>query len=255
MAVPSFVGAGAGAVATTGTGTVSKTGCTAGNLLVAQLVIRGNNEDWSALTNAVNVRGLTGTLNSWTLIQQGLGIGSFADLAAVFCARVAADGTCSGDFTVGASGEDLFARIYEFTDASVGTTVDTVFENGSQAGGGYFSTSATNTSIEDTAVTTNGPSRLALQFVATASNQTLGDFTGETGGDWSEAVDQFNSATGATATLQLQTAVMAAAGVINGGAIATASVAWGTYGLALRPGPAEEDLVARGGRGSSRVYR
>src|SRR5262249_43331275 len=120
----------------------------------------------------------------------------------IYAGRPAANGTCSVDMTVGASGNDLFMRLYEFSGASVGTTAGTVLE---PAVGAAVAEANTNTTVLDASVTTTARNRLALQLVGLASNQALGNFTGETGGDWTEAVAEFSSASGATATLQLQT--------------------------------------------------
>lgn len=56
-----------------------------------------------------------------------------------------------------------------------------------------------------------------LQFVALSTNTTTSDYTGETGIDLAEAVAEFSSASGATATLQLQTGAMPSAGTFAPG--------------------------------------
>src|SRR5262249_39018220 len=139
---------------------------------------------------------------------------------------------CSVDMTVGASGNDLFLRLYEFSGASLGVTAGAVLE---PAVGAAVAEAATNTTVLDASVTTTARDRLALQFVGLASNQAVGDFTGETGGDWVEAVAEFSSASGATATLQLQTSAIAGAGTIDGGTMTITSVAWGVLGIAILP--------------------
>ena len=42
-------------------------------------------------------------------------------------------------------------------------------------------------------VTTSGSNRLALNFIGISDNSTLGAFTGESGGDWIEAVAGFST--------------------------------------------------------------
>ena len=195
------------------------------------MVVRGDSEDWSAFSNEVNVEELDGTPNNIQAIFTGSGIGSgSASRESVFICRVTANGTCSGDFTVGASGEDIFCRMYEFSDEVAGTTIATVVENAAST---WVGLSGTGTTIDSVELTTNGANRLGVHFVGVAAEQTLGNFTGETGGDWTEAVAEFASATGATATLQLQTAEMVAAGTIDGGTITISSADWGGVALAI----------------------
>lgn len=229
-----FYGVGSGTAITTGTGTVTKASCIEGQLLIVQLVIRGNSEDWSAFSNHVNLEDLAGAAADHTTIQTGIQFGAtFTSSQALFAFRSIADGTCSADFAVGASGEDMFARMYEFQGASLGTTREDVFENDATH---YNAVQGTGTSVEDCEVITNGAGRLALNFVALESNQAIGSFSGETGGNWTEAAAEFGSATGATATLQLQNASMATADTIDGGTVTVGvSTGWGSAGTAILP--------------------
>lgn len=239
MAVPVFAGAGSGAAVLTGTGTVSKTGCIAGNLLLIQFFVRGTTEDWSAFSNVVNIEGIDGTDNATT--------GVVAAQYGVFIGRVMANGTCSGDATVGASGEDIFMRMYEFSGASAGASVASVLENGV---GITDTSSAISTDVGDAPLTTNGGDRLGLNFVYLNNNQAIGSFTGETGGDWTEAVAEYQEATGATATLQLQTTAMPSAGSIDGGAVTIGtSIEWVSRSTAIIPasGAPPTLLVTRSG--------
>lgn len=231
MAAPAFVQASAGTVITTGTGTPSLTGCVAGNLIIAVMVADGTGADWSIGT-FVNVEMLNGTDSDMDAIAYDQAIGAPSAHYSVFIGRVMANGTVSFQVSVGGSGNDLFARIYEFSGVSVGTTLASVIENSAST---FDVASGTGTTISDVAVVTNNTDRLALQFISVDANQALAAFTGETGGDWAEPVAEFASASGTAATTGLQTATIAAAGTINGGTITIGSAGWGIMGFALIP--------------------
>src|SRR5262245_13777197 len=129
MAVPTFVGAGSGVEVTTGTQTMSKTGCTAGNLLLAHVLFRGTSEDW-ATSSVVNINHLGGG-SGFDLIVANRGVGDLnTSKMSILCGLAAANGTCSVDMSVGASGNDFVARIYEFSGQYPGTTHTQVMENG-----------------------------------------------------------------------------------------------------------------------------
>lgn len=234
MAVPVFVQAGTGMALTTGTGTVSLTGCVADNVVMLHAVIDGTTFDLG-FGNVVNVT--SAFSNDFDDIITGGQIGSPQTASSIVkIGRVVANGTCSADFTVGASGEDIFARMYEFSGVAAGTVLANLVENVGGVGGIYTQVADSSTSVGDASVVTGGPARLALAFVGIDDDQAVGSFTGETGGDWTEAVAEFASATGTQACLQLQTAVMASAGTIDGGtATIGVSSGWGTVGTALIP--------------------
>src|SRR6187431_3331023 len=150
MPVPVFVGAGAGAEQlVTGTGSVSKTGCTGGNIVIFQNFM-GADSGRDGFTNFVNVRGLNGTLGSLDTISNAVN-------RQVFIGRVVNDGTVSCDLVVGAAGDDIAARVYEYSGASLGTTLATVCENVNTETG-----FAASTTVLDADVTTKGPDRLAM---------------------------------------------------------------------------------------------
>lgn len=222
LSVPGYVGAGSGVERlTTGSATASKTGCTAGDLLVFHLAVNGDTDDWSGWNSLVNCAALDGSTSNLTALYGDNG-------CQIHVGRVIADGTCSANFSVGASGEDIAARVYEFSGEFTGTTLASVFENGT---GQWEGASGTSTSVQDSFVTTNGAARLAVYFVWLRSAQATSDFTGETGGNLTEAAEYI----GTTLTLQLQTAEMLSAGTIDGGSYAVASTAWAVIGTAIIP--------------------
>ncbi len=218
--LPAFVGAGAGVEQLVdGTVTVSKTGCTAGNLL---MLADFDNADagggsWANFSTSVNIENLAGvTPGSTTWVN--------TSPKQIFMGRVVADGTVSRDHTA-AGGVATIARIYEFSGVSPGVNTTEVWEASGESG------PSTNTTILDRGVTTLGLHRLAFQLVNVRSSQVLPAFTGETGGDWTEAA-QFN---GTTLSQQLQIAPMTNVGTIDGGSATIVSAYWSVLGLALIP--------------------
>jgi hypothetical protein len=238
--VPAFVQAGTGTATTTGTGTVSLAGCTAGNIVLAYVVARGNTDDYTT-NNFVNIEALNGTDNAVDTVITGSTSGT-ALTQKLQIGRVMAGGTVSVDQVVGASGEDLFGCIYEFSGVSTSAVsggINTVFENGVQAlGRDGFGSSGTSLSFSGLPVITNGANRLGLIFGALSSNQATGDFTGESGGyDFTETTPEFASATGATCTLLINSAPMAAAGTCDSGSQTIVSANWVLVTFALIPVP------------------
>jgi hypothetical protein len=233
VSVPVFVGAGTGQAIATGSVTVTKTGCIAGNIVFFHFVIRGLTGDWSA-GNPVNVEAIDGVASDYTTVVTGAGTTGLEH--GLFIGRVTANGTVSFDMACGASSEDMYGRIYEFSGASTSPVLSGVIEEGTSAPQVYTSFGLTGaTSIGALDVQSLGADRLALHFMCLNTNQAVGDFTGETGGNWTEATAEFASAVGATATLQLQTASMPSAGTISGGLISTTTTNWGIVGMALIP--------------------
>lgn len=236
MAVPTFVGAGSGVTITTGTATVSKTGCTANNLIFLHFISDGTAQDYSR-GNRVNMLNLAGNVGDDNLIN-GAGIGLTAvSTHNIFVTRVTADGTCSVDLTVGASGEDLFARLYEFSLVFAGTTLNQIREAQSDV-----SANATTT-LDNTPVTTTASDRLACNFIGVNSTTSVASFTGETGGDWTMAVTEYQGG-GTIGTIALQTAAMPTVGTITGGTATITSGATGNVGFALIPSILSSATVA-----------
>jgi hypothetical protein len=66
-------------------------------------------------------------------------------------------------------------------------------------------------------VTTLGSRRLAVSFVSVEDAIGVGSFTGESGGDWTEAVTEFTFTGDDNLCMQLQTATMTNAGTIQNG--------------------------------------
>lgn len=250
-----FVGVGTGAAATTGTVTVSKTGCTAGNIIISNLVERGNADDFSK-SNYVNTESLEGVAGSLNGIISGSGTVNLQQQVDI--GRVVSNGTVSWDLNVGASGNDLFCQIMELSGVSTSHTdgKNTVYENGTQpqARDG-FGSSGTSVSFAGVSITTNGADRYAVIVGALSSNQAVTNFTGETGGvDMTQPASAFQSATGATATLWEQTGQAPSITTIDNGSFTVTSTDWVlcTFALIPAPGPAASDdpPIGFSGRGA-----
>ncbi len=232
MAAPAFVQASAGTVVTTGTGTLSRTGCVAGNVVFFVWVEDGASSD-SSIGNHSNVTTINGLANESTFFQE-VSLNAVAGLNA-FVGRVTANGTVSADLTVGASGADLFGVIYEFSGvrASLGDVQDRVISETGPSNYYDFG-SGSGTTITMPSVTGTGIERLAVTFIGVNANQALVASTGETGGDWTEPVAEFASSSGTAATVGVQTSALGA-GTVSGGTITISTAAWGVLGFALIP--------------------
>lgn len=149
-----------------------------------------------------------------------------------------ADGTESGSLTVTSNvgaGQLAFARMYRFTGWLNDPTMTNNFE-------GFNTSQNSSTSITDAGVTTTAANRLAVQFVHIGNDTTVGDFTAETGGDWTEAVAEVTTTTSDDGTLQLQTAAIASAATIDGGSVTIASNPWAVHGFAILPAALKIDF-------------
>lgn len=118
-------------------------------------------------------------------------------------------------------GGSAVAQAYVFSGSGTGG-VDT-------SSGGF--SSGTSSSATLTSLTTNAANSLAVGFVFANSSGAISSATGETGGDWVEAVAEDVSG---NFEISLQTAQMASIGTISGGAVSLASsVGWKTFTFML----------------------
>lgn len=239
MTAPTFVGAGTGITITSTSGVVSKTGCVAGNIILIQAVVNGvgQNVSYDTITNITSIQGVPNSLD--TSDQGGnLQAGSPATgRHALFWGRATANGTCSANANI--TSNDLVVRIYEFAGVNPGTATNLadITDNILGSGGPYTQSSATSAtcSCASPALTTIGSDRLALALVGITGNVTTTDFTGETGGDWTEALAEYADTPG---TLQLQTSALASAGTISGGSQTIISNGYSVLTFALEPASA-----------------
>lgn len=222
MAVPTYAAAGAGANAAAASGTIDVPWCaaSAGRSAWIQLVIK------DAGTDTVT------TPSGWTLVRSGnIDSPTKSGMQYIFKKTTPMSGSETGNVTITITGgnDRKIARMYGF-DGS----------NNTDEGGAAVADN--NTSVPAGSVTTSGANRLALHFLALFAATTVGNFTGETGGDWTEAVAEHSN----VATLQLQTANMASAGTISGGTVTPgAGGAYSTITAALQEASAATGNASR----------
>jgi hypothetical protein len=135
-------------------------------------------------------------------------------------------GSETGSLSLTIAGSALkMARMYSFRNVAL-----TSFNED-----GGFGTGSTKT-ISAQSVTTLDSKRLAVSFIFVTDDNDVNAFTGETGGDWKEAKDQFKSGSGNDGSIDLQTATMASTGTISGGSFTMKNNAsWGVRAFALVP--------------------
>ena len=205
MAIPSFVQASTGTTDATGTFTFTgvATG-TIGDVVIVHIVVDGSGAiSWGALSGT-NINDLAGSANVWTEI------GTFHAGAAVqqriFIGR-RTSASAAPTFTAAAntSGDDVYGRMYEFTDVSAGTTLTTVIENAT-AGGTSTSGATASGTIADASVQTLGPDRLALNFIGINDDNAIDVLASSGLQGWTEPTPEYADATGTDASVGIQTA-------------------------------------------------
>jgi hypothetical protein len=137
-----------------------------------------------------------------------------------------ATGSESGTITINIGGNSgKTARMYTFRNVDPSS-----FTEGENFGSG------TQRTIYAQSVTTTDTNRLAVSFVFVSDDNAVDSFTGETGGDWTEAAPEFTTSAGSDGTIQLQTATMASVGTISGGSYYMSNNdRWGVRAFALKP--------------------
>jgi len=217
MAAPVYSSAGAGtSVALDTTLSVAYPATVAaGDLLLLHVMLR---ESGHTVT----------TPTGWDVLASDID-NTFSIICTLFGKIAAGTETGSLAVDVGGGAAPYGARIYKITgnQTTAGYT-----EGVSNSGIGDASATVT-----DAGVTTTGVDRLALNFVAVNGTAGLSSFTGETGGDWTEAVAEYTDATNGI-QLQLQTATIASAGTINGGSFTGDGGQYIVIGIAVLPGGA-----------------
>ena len=205
MAAPSFVAASTGSTDSTGPWTATcHAPAAAGNLIILQFLQDGNNASPPTVTSVTNIEKLDGTDgNMENLFGSGSQLvgGTGEARQWLFVGRSL---STSAPVVTGANagGDDVYWRFYEFRDVSTGTTVATIAENITAAN--FLNSAGTTNTASDAAVTTLGPDRLALNFVAVNDDNAISAFTGETGGDWTLATAPYADSGGTDGAIALQ---------------------------------------------------
>lgn len=229
MAAPTFVAASAGTTDATGAWThTSAAPGAAGRILIVQALQDGTAADIS-ITSVTNAEDLAGTDNVLTKIGE-FDVGSA--VAASQHLWIGRSLSTSAMVITGANagGDDVYVRVYEFQNGNVGTTINDVIENGSA--GATVNTAGTAVSIQDSAVTTLGVDRLALQFIAANDDIGIPDNSELT---WLQVVAEYADAGGTDGMIACHSAAAATAATYGGDDTWTGSLssAWGVVGFAL----------------------
>ena len=230
MAAPTFVAWQlAQTVITTGTGTPSLGGVSAGDIIILQVVRDGTASAVTLVDTNSTIEDLAGTDNTMTVLAATQPVGSPTAAAQFLWIGRALSTTVSAD--VSTAGDDLYCLLWAFRDVNAGTTLAAVIENGTA--GSFANGAGTSITIADTAVTTLGADRMALNFVGINDDATgYPGFSGASGGTWALR-GAAESATGTDATNACESADMAAAGTIDGATQTITSDGWGVVGFAL----------------------
>jgi hypothetical protein len=229
MAAPGFEGVLAGATDAGGAWTYAAGGAV-GNVIIFQVLQDGATAGAVTLTATVAIVALDGTANAMTYVGAFQVGGTSLAIQHLWVGRISAAGAKSisgGNST----SEDLYMRAYEFNTVSTGTTLATVIENVTAAA--TTTSEGTSATASDASVTTIGPDRLALNFLAINDDNAFAGFSGESGGPWTNLAG-YADAGGTDGAVYLSYCQKAAAGTIDGGTGSiTDSDAWGVVGFAL----------------------
>lgn len=235
MAAPSYITASTGSTDASGAWThTSAAPGAAGRVLIVQVLQDGTNAGIPNITSVTNAENLAGTANVLTKIGQfdvGSAVAAFQHLwigRSLSTSAMVITGSNSG-------GDDVYVRVYEFSDVSTGTTLATVIENGTA--GATVNNAGTSNTAADLAMTTLGPDRMGLDFLAINDDNAAGSMlTGSPpGGEGWITAATYASATGTDGSINLyRSFAIAAAGT---GTASTANIvdsdAWGVVGFAL----------------------
>lgn len=206
MAVPSFVTASTGSTDAMGAWShTANAPAAAGNILIVHLLQDGTNASAPSITSVTNAEALNGTDNTLTYINSSATsypVGSPAVAYQHLWIGRALNTSAMVITGANAGNDDVYVRVYEFSDVNTGTTLASVIEN--STAGSTTNTAATNGTITDAGVTALGPDRRALNFIGINDDNALAAFTGMSGGTWTEAIGEYAEANGTDATIGLQ---------------------------------------------------
>lgn len=216
MATPTYNSAGNGAaIATTGNLSVPwPASVPSGKLAVLQATVR-------------NATSTISTPSGWTLMYGPDNGGSTVTVRQyLFRLNTLTTGSESGNVALSYgsdAGVTKTGRIYLFDDVDTASS----FEAGANTVG-------TSNSISMPSVAAGGNNRLAVACLFVSDDNAVASATGESGGDWTEAVAEFTTQLGSDGCIQLQTADLSSGGTISGGATSMgASDPWGVRAFAL----------------------
>jgi len=186
------------------------------------------------LDNATEPTDPSGWTRLYTVSGLGAGLGTGTPTGRAYVYGKLAAGTEDGatiNFGTAGGTAGRFGRIYSFSGYVSGSITDVI-------PAASFSDIPSDTSPQAPTVTTTVAGALAVALVSQDDNNTLDSFTGESGGDWTEALAEFFTSTiGAQGCMcQLQTATPTAdPGTITGGSATTPADENSVIGFEIRP--------------------
>lgn len=196
MAAPSYITAAVGATDATGAWSyTSPSPGAVGRVYIVQLLQDGTAAA-PTISSVTNAEQLNGTDNNLT------SIGSFAvgnPTAANQHLWIGRSTSTSAMVITGANagGDDVYVRVYVFSDVSTGTTLATVIENIGGTSDLYRTTVGTSSTPSPAQVTSSGPDRVPINCYAVNDDNTFGGVTGSvTGGDWTQASPSYAESSG-----------------------------------------------------------
>lgn len=202
MAAPTYIQANTGATDATGAFTFTGAVGTAGDLTIIDIFVDGTGAiSWGTLS-ATNISALDGTANTWTLVGTFNAGDPTAAQRRIYMGRRTSASAPTFTGSANTSGDDLYARMYDFRNVSAGTTLATVIEN--VTAGSTVTEVGTSATASDASVTVLGVDRLALNFVGVNDDNAISVFSGETGGDWVQQTTYAESG-GTDAAISIQT--------------------------------------------------
>jgi hypothetical protein len=225
-AAPAYSSSGTGAAVSLGALSPTQPATiAAGDLLIMHaLAYSGDNDTtfaidtptgWTAF--AGNPYNAAGKVRVWAFSRPAVGDEDGASVACTSAGQNAPTGT--------------YAQIHRFTAADGFHPTTPIRGIAFVAGSG--------TSLSMPTVTPDGGGQLAVALAAlcdgTNGGDILGNSTGESGGDWTQAAE-FSSAAASDGTLQVQTSDQSGGGAVSGGTTTSSlSEAWGILSFRLAP--------------------
>ncbi|MHA1389299.1 MAG: hypothetical protein ACTSR9_12770 [Candidatus Thorarchaeota archaeon] len=205
-----FVGAGPGVATTSSIEPQYPSGLLSGDLIILQVMVRDTSNTPATPAGFTLLFGAdsnTGDAKQWLYYRFS-------------------DGTESGSVVVSIGGASTrMGRMYAFRNvASTSWYTDTDYGAG------------TTDIVYANDVTTTIDKGLAVAFCFIQDNNEVTHFTGETGGDWTEVVEDFETFLGSDGLIGINAATMSSAGTISGGTFDMGRPdPWGLRSFALLP--------------------
>lgn len=200
------------------------------DILIAHIVSRA--------TANPGTPGFSPANGAWTLLRGPDTITLGNDIFVWIFGKIAdgtEDGAAQNFGSSGAGTQPRWARIYSFSGYVGGAITDVV------PAASFSFTDDTGASFPAPDVTTTQAGSLAVALVTVSDDNAVGSFTGETGGDWTEAVAEFaHNPLASDICMQIQTCTPTSdPGSVTGGSFTMGGADdTGIHGFEIKPGVA-----------------